>query len=65
MRMLAPVFVVKYQEMHRLVTESNGTVALVIGAEKLAVSDSFSEQSRLMVFRHRRRQRRDRIPAHR
>jgi hypothetical protein len=26
-------FVVKYQEMHRLVTESNGTVALVIGAE--------------------------------
>jgi hypothetical protein len=26
-------FVVKYQEMHRFVTESNGTVALVIGAE--------------------------------
>jgi len=26
-------FVIKYQEMHRLVTESNGTVALVIGAE--------------------------------
>jgi len=26
-------FVVKYQEMHRLVTEPNGTVALVIGAE--------------------------------
>jgi hypothetical protein len=26
-------FVVKYQEMHRFVTESNGTVVLVIGAE--------------------------------
>ena len=26
-------FVVKYQEMHRFVTEPNGTVALVIGAE--------------------------------
>ena len=26
-------FVVKYQEMHRFVSESNGTVALVIGAE--------------------------------
>jgi Protein of unknown function (DUF2950) len=26
-------FVVKYQEMHRFVTESNGTVTLVIGAE--------------------------------
>jgi hypothetical protein len=26
-------FIVKYQEMHRFVTESNGTVALVIGAE--------------------------------
>jgi hypothetical protein len=26
-------FVVKYQEMHRFVTEANGTVALVIGAE--------------------------------
>ena len=26
-------FVVKYQEMHRLVTEQNGTVALVVGAE--------------------------------
>jgi hypothetical protein len=26
-------FVVKYQEMHRFVTESNGTVALVAGAE--------------------------------
>ena len=26
-------FVVKYQEMHRLVTEPNGTVTLVIGAE--------------------------------
>jgi len=26
-------FVVKYQEMHRLVTEANGTVSLVIGAE--------------------------------
>jgi hypothetical protein len=26
-------FVVKYQEMHRFATESNGTVALVIGAE--------------------------------
>jgi len=26
-------FVVKYQEMHRFVTESNGTVVLVVGAE--------------------------------
>jgi hypothetical protein len=26
-------FVVKYQEMHRLVTEPNGTVSLVVGAE--------------------------------
>jgi hypothetical protein len=26
-------FVVKYQEMHRVVTESNGTVSLVVGAE--------------------------------
>jgi hypothetical protein len=26
-------FVVKYQQMHRFVTESNGTVALIIGAE--------------------------------
>jgi len=26
-------FIVKYQEMHRLVTESNGKVALVVGAE--------------------------------
>jgi DUF2950 family protein len=26
-------FVVKYQEMHRFVTESNGTVTLVVGAE--------------------------------
>lgn len=26
-------FVVKYQEMHRFVTESNGTVVLIIGAE--------------------------------
>src|SRR5260370_5270083 len=26
-------FVVKYQEMHRLVTEANGTVTLVVGAE--------------------------------
>jgi len=26
-------FVVKYQEMHRFVTEANGTVTLVVGAE--------------------------------
>jgi hypothetical protein len=26
-------FVVKYQEMHRLVTEANGTVSLIVGAE--------------------------------
>lgn len=26
-------FVVKYQEMHRLVTETNGTVSLILGAE--------------------------------
>jgi len=57
-------FVVKYQEMHRFVTEPNGAITLVVGAEKLAVSDSLGKEQRLVVFRHRRGQRRDPIPAH-
>ena len=58
-------FVVKYQEMHRFVTEANGTVTLVVGAENWPLSDSLGEQPRLVVFRHRRRQRRNPIPSHR
>jgi len=49
-------FAVKYEEMHRFVTEPDGTVTL---------SDSIGEQQRFVVFRHGRRQRRDPLPARR
>jgi len=41
--MLGVSFVVKYQEMHRLVTEANGTASLMVGAENWPFSDSARE----------------------
>ena len=46
-------FVKKYQEMHRLVTEPDGTTALYIGAENWPTPIPLVHKGSRLVFRHR------------
>jgi hypothetical protein len=59
------IFVKKYEEMHRLLREPDGTVTLYIGAEKLAYANPTGGQRERVVFRHGCGQERNFVPAHR
>ncbi len=57
-------FVKRYQEMHRLVKEPDGTTVLYIGAHNWPAPIPLMNKGKLVVFRHRSGQERNSVQAH-